>query len=232
MLRRHWASGLLLWLYRIRRFRWISMRTAYWLEGGEFYTATVRLMMERYHGVRVGAYSYGDCMRPGIFPRGVEVGRYVSVAAGVRVFRRNHPADRLSMHPFFFNQHAGLLAVDNVGDAPLEIGNDAWIGYGAIITPRCRRIGHGAVVGAGAVVTSDVDDFAIVAGNPAKLIRYRFDESLRRAVLESRWWDLPVEQCAPVLAAMVEKLDHSHPLLAGHQAPRTRPEERNTPCNP
>lgn len=60
---------------------------------------------------------------------------------------------------------------------PLHIAGDVWIGARVIILPGCRRIGHGAIIGAGSVVTKDVPDYAIVGGNPAKLIRYRSEES-------------------------------------------------------
>ena len=59
---------------------------------------------------------------------------------------------------------------------PLHIAGDVWIGARAIILPGCKRIGHGSVIGAGSVVTKDVPDWAIVGGNPAKIIRYRYTE--------------------------------------------------------
>ena len=90
---------------RSPRFRGMCMTLALRLEGGEFYSATVRRILESCHGVRVGAYSYGACMVPGAFQPGVTVGRYVSVGPDVRVFLRDHPLDRLSIHPFFFNIH-------------------------------------------------------------------------------------------------------------------------------
>ena len=62
---------------------------------------------------------------------------------------------------------------------PLHIAGDVWIGARAIILPGCRRIGHGAIIGAGAVVTKDVPDWAIVGGNPATVIKYRKSESER-----------------------------------------------------
>src|SRR5690606_36339578 len=82
-----------------------------------------------------------------------------------------------------------------LGERPvLAIGHDVWLGQNAIATPGCRRIGHGADVGAGSVVTRDVPAFAVVAGNPARVLRYRFDEPLRKAILASRWWDLSPEE--------------------------------------
>jgi virginiamycin A acetyltransferase len=140
----------------------------------------------------------------------------VSVAPDVRVFLRNHPYDRLSMHPFFYNRQLGWVGRDEIGTGTLTIEHDAWIGERAIITPGCRRIGLGAVVGAGAVVTKDVSDFAIVAGNPACILRFRFSEEVRHVVKESKWWEQSVEQCTQFLPEMVKPLGADpwrHPLL-------------------
>ena len=186
------------------------------LEGGHFYSSTLRQILASYHGVQVGAYSYGECLIPGAWPSGVCVGRYVSVAPDVRIFLRNHPYDRLSMHPFFYNSQLGLVDRDTIATGTLTIGHDTWIGERAIITPGCRRIGLGAVVGAGAVVTKDVPDFAIVAGNPACVLRLRFSEEVRQMVKESKWWERSVEQCVQCLPEMVKPLSDDpwrHPLL-------------------
>lgn len=179
------------------------------LEGGQFYSATMRDILARYHGVVVGAYSYGECMNPGEFPPGVTIGRYVSVARDVRVFRRNHPYDRASTHPFFFDSALGMVEDDNIVGHELVIEHDAWIGERAIITPGCSRIGLGAVVGAGAVVTRDVPDFAIVVGNPARLIRYRFPEHIRRLLTDSHWWERPHDKWEPLMVFMTSPLDVS-----------------------
>src|SRR5688572_19797057 len=98
-------SPLLLCLSRMRRLRRLCVMASLQLEGGEFYSATLRAILHRDYGVTVGAYSYGPCTSPGAFPPGVIVGRYVSVGPGVRVFLRNHPTDRFSLHPFFFNHN-------------------------------------------------------------------------------------------------------------------------------
>jgi serine acetyltransferase len=76
----------------------------------------------------------------------------------------------------------------------IEIGNDVWIGQNAIILSGVNKIGDGAVIGAGSIVTKDVPDFAIVAGNPAKVIRCRFDEAVIRKLKEERWWDRDIEE--------------------------------------
>ena len=205
-LRQSKLGPLIFRAYRSVRLRGICLRILGRLEGGHFYSSTLRQILESYHGVQVGAYSYGECMVPGSWPADVRVGRYVSVAPGVRVFLRNHPYDRLSMHPFFYNSQLGWVAKDTIMSGTLEIGHDAWLGERAIITPGCRRIGIGAVVGAGAVVTKDVPDFAMVGGNPARLIRYRFPEQTRQFILASRWWERSVTECVRFLPEMSKSL--------------------------
>jgi acetyltransferase-like isoleucine patch superfamily enzyme len=194
-------------------------------EGGYYYSATLRHIFSRYHRVVVGAYSYGDCFVPGVLPPGSEVGRYVSIASALRVFARNHPTTWLSMHPFFYNAQLGIVPHDLISNGRLWIGHDAWIGDRVTITPGCSRIGIGAVVGAGSVVTRDVPDFAIVAGNPARLIRFRFPENTRKAIIESQWWSLPVSDCAGHLREMTTPIENvlNHPLLQEYQLRKGTP---------
>jgi acetyltransferase-like isoleucine patch superfamily enzyme len=164
------------------------------LEGGPMRSRTARELMSRYHGVEVGAYSYGDCFDPKIIPYGVTIGRYVSIASGVRMFVRNHPIDRLSTHPFFYERCPGVSDETDFTDDRLEIGHDVWIGCNVLITPGCRRVGHGAIIGAGAVVTRDVPDFAIVAGTPARHLRDRFPPEVAARLVDSQWWLLPAHE--------------------------------------
>jgi acetyltransferase-like isoleucine patch superfamily enzyme len=188
---------------------------AWRLEGGALYSGSVRDILRIHFGVEVGAYSYGECLVPGHFPHGVRIGRYVSIAAGVRVFLRNHPLERLSMHPLFYNPALGFVETDNIPPGALTIEHDAWLGERAIVTPKCHRIGIGAVVGAGSIVVRDVPDFAIVAGNPAKLIRYRFDETTQDLIRQSRWWDRTAADLKSHLPEMTRALDIArHPVLS------------------
>jgi virginiamycin A acetyltransferase len=215
-LRRSIMSALMVKAYRFPRLRGSVIAAAQRSEGGQFLSWTLRKIVEDYHGVKVGAYSYGTCLIPGAFPSGVTVGRYVSIASGVRVFLRNHPLDRLSTHPFFFNHVLGIVDEDSIVQGSLVIGHDAWIGERAMVMPGCSRIGVGAVIAAGAVVTHDVPDFAIVGGVPARIIRRRFDSATCDRILDSRWWDKSIEQCRPYLSSMTCPLKEQlqHPLLA------------------
>lgn len=84
---------------------------------------------------------------------------------------------------------------------PITIGSDVFIAYEAVVTSGVT-IGHGAVVGTRAVVTRDVEPYSIVAGNPARHVKYRFEEPVREALLRISWWDWPVEKVtrhAPII---------------------------------
>ena len=89
---------------------------------------------------------------------------------------------------------------------PLTIGHDVWIGARVIILPGCRQIGDGAVVGAGAVVTRDVEPYRIVAGNPARAIRPRFEPKIEALGLASAWWQRSLEELMPHLALFTQPL--------------------------
>jgi virginiamycin A acetyltransferase len=217
-------NHLLLALCTFSGFRKFAIQLAFRLEHGPFYSATAREIMKRHFGIEIGAYSYGGCFELGAFVPPVKIGRYVSIARDVLVYRRDHPSDRLSTHPFFYNSHLGYVATNNMPAKSLEIGHDAWIGSQVVVTPSCQRIGHGSIVGAGAVLTRDVPDFAIVGGVPAKLIRMRFPDAVCNQIRESQWWLLPVESCVRHLDEMTVPLDISllsHPLFTASKISRS-----------
>jgi len=200
-------SPYLVRAYKIPFLRSLVLKVVRRLEGGRFFSQTLRDILLVHHGVRVGPYSYGGCVIPGYLPRGTQVGNYSSVSSFMRIYRRNHPFDRISTHPMFFNKGVGLLNEDSIAGIesnPLLIGHDVWIGHETVITPKCRVIGDGCVIGAGAIVTRDVEPFTIVGGNPAKLIRRRFSEDVEKALRESEWWLQPISRLQAHLSHFVQ----------------------------
>lgn len=202
-------SPALISAYRLRWLRPILMGLAAKLEGGRFFSKTMRDIFKRYYGVEIGMYSYGGCFIPGSLPRGTTVGNYSSTSSRMLVYRRNHPTDRLSQHPFFYNSITGLLEADSIeqiADNPLHIGHDSWIGHQVVILPGCRVIGDGSIVGAGSIVTHDVEPFTIVGGNPARAIRRRFSDEIEQMVLHSQWWLKPLPELADSLDLFIKPL--------------------------
>ena len=112
------------------------------------------------------------------------IGRYCSIGRDVTLGEapRNHPLDWVSTSLSVSHQYESPLSLT-------QIGNDVWIGHGAVVMAGVK-VGHGAVIARNAVVTKDVEPYQIVGGNPARAIRYRFDESTCAALLASKWWEL------------------------------------------
>lgn len=135
------------------------------------------------------------------------IGRYCCIAAGVRFIMNggNHATTWLTSYPFPIFGHGWELTEQPQwpykGDT--TVGNDVWIGNGATIMPGVT-IGDGAIIATGAVVTKDVPPYAIVGGNPATLLRYRFDEATIARLLALRWWEWDaarVTRCVAQLCA-------------------------------
>lgn len=122
-----------------------------------------------------------------------DIGSFVSIANKVVLGGGKHPLEWVSMSPAFYAGRDSIAFKASAHERPdparISIGHDVWIGHSAIVMQGVR-IGHGAVVGAGAIVTRDVPDYAIVAGNPAAIIRYRFDEATIAGLVDSAWWDM------------------------------------------
>ena len=136
-------------------------------------------------------YAYG--------PERLIIGRYCAIASGVRFIMpgANHADLGPSTFPFgIFGEPWAELTMDLVMGAPSRgdtvVGNDVWLGYRALVLPGVT-IGHGAVVAAASVIASDVPPFAIVGGNPARVIRCRYEDDDVERLLRAAWWNWPVE---------------------------------------
>lgn len=173
----------------------LAIRT---LGRNEYESVALRRYFDRQYGIKVGLYSIGAFDRWRV-PPGTVIGRYCSIAKSARLLDANHPTDALSTHPYFYLKDFGLVDEDQAEPRPPVIEDDVWLGHGCTIAPSCHRIGRGAIIGAGAVVMSDVSPYAIMVGAPAKLARYRFPAELIEALEASQWWLLDKDELARAL---------------------------------
>lgn len=177
--------------------------------------------------IEVGAFTYYDDpddatafeTRNVLYHYGPErlvIGRYCALATGVRFLMNgaNHRLDGPSTFPFPSMGGSWAENVDLLVDLPSRgdtvVGDDVWIGNGATVMPGVR-IGHGAVVAAGSVVVTDVPDYGVVGGNPARLLKRRFDDRTVERLLAVAWWDWPVEHVTAhqrtIMAGTVDELE-------------------------
>ncbi|MGR3485068.1 MAG: CatB-related O-acetyltransferase [Paracoccaceae bacterium] len=182
-------------------------------------------------GLTIGDYTYYSddempepgLMRRRLFPylygaQRVEIGRFYSLAMGTRFVTdsASHRYDGFSAFPFatFDGMGADRPSMPPRAPRPTVVGHEVWFGRDAMILPGAR-IGSGVIVGAGAVVGGDVPDYAIVAGNPGRVLRMRFDPPTVARLLEIAWWDWPIERilaheaaiCGADLAALEAAAD-------------------------
>jgi virginiamycin A acetyltransferase len=123
----------------------------------------------------------------------ISIGKFCSVAPETTIWESLHDMNRITSYYIFTTVFGEPKERDVVSKGPICIGNDVWIGTRAVIVSGVT-IGDGAVVGAGSVVTSDIPPYAVVAGSPARVVRFRFAESIRARLLELRWWDWPEDR--------------------------------------
>lgn len=163
------------------------------------------------NSLRLGAFSYGVSG----FYFAAEIGRFTSIGEQVQIGRGNHPTSWLSTSPIFYEDFSDIFNYVNKDvisgvdlhaistssfafDAPpsrvnpVKIGNDVWIGHGAFIRLGIS-IGDGAVIGAHTVVTKDVPPYAVVAGNPGRVVKYRFPAEIIERLLRVRWWEYAID---------------------------------------
>lgn len=159
-------------------------------EGGMMKTTTLRRIYKEAYNISIGEYTYGWLGE--MFDGPMTIGKYTSIGPEVKRLAVNHVLSGVTSHPCAFNPEVGWVKKDPRERSFLSIGNDVWIGTRVTILPSVKEIGDGAVIGAGAVVTKDVEPYSIVAGVPAKEIGQRFanDPKLQDQLKDSKWWDL------------------------------------------
>ncbi len=161
----------------------------------------VRFTAEFYPQYKIGRGTYG---RPEVFAWGegqtLEIGAFCSFAGGIQIYlRAEHRVDWVTTYPFsaLWKEGAGIQGhPTSKGD--VIIGNDVWIGAESIILSGVK-IGDGAVIGTGSVVAQSVPPYAIVFGNPAKILRYRFSQDIIASLLEIAWWNWDDQKIAEFL---------------------------------
>jgi len=146
----------------------------------------------------IGSYTYVNV--GSVIYSNVRIGRFCSIGRCVEIGLAHHPLNYLSTHPFqvadsLFTRNSIYSSIKHVTwqfHKETRIGHDVWIGSKASIMSGVK-IGNGVVIAAGAVVTRDIPDYAIVGGVPAKIIRSRFSNEIIAKLRETSWWDLPLE---------------------------------------
>lgn len=145
----------------------------------------------RVHNSKIDSFSY---IANDTTIIGVNIGKFCSIGPNCKIGLGIHPTkDFISTHPIFYSLQSHLKIVFSDKNYinefnEVNIGNDVWIGTNVIIKDGIN-IGNGSIIGAGSIVTKDIPDYAIYAGNPAKLIRYRFEKDEIDKLLKIKWWD-------------------------------------------
>ena len=131
------------------------------------------------------------------------IGKFCQIAAGVEFMMNgaNHQMNAVSTFPFY-TLEGWDMDPPALSDLPLKgdtvIGNDVWIGQNSVILPGVH-IGDGAIIGANSVVGSDVEPYMIMVGNPAKVLRKRFDDKLIDLLLKFKWWEKSIEEINDII---------------------------------
>ena len=182
----------------------------------------------------LGAYSYSHSHSRDVS----RIGRYCSIGNNLKVIRNTHPMDHVSSSPVFYSprklgEWGGRVGPEisiskyEAETANVSIDHDVWIG-GDVSIRSGVHIGTGAIIAAGSIVTKDVEPYSIVAGIPAKMIKYRFDAPLRQQLLATQWWQYTPQDLLPFkpenpedfVASFAQNKDSIQPLPEVRLRPR------------
>jgi acetyltransferase-like isoleucine patch superfamily enzyme len=167
------------------------------------YSSVNRCNLSKGGGIAVSSYA-GD----------TDFGPYAIAGSRVSIGGFEHPKDWLSLHSFQWGQASINWDISKAGQGLLEkinkpdsertsIGPDCWIGNNATVLSGVK-VGAGAIIGAGSVVTKDIEPYAICVGNPARVINFRFSERIIESLLELKWWELEIDEIAKLELAKIE----------------------------
>lgn len=153
---------------------------------------------------------YNAIIKDTNIPPDIDIGRYCSIGKNLQFVMNHHDYKHTSTHPLFSS---------GFSRGHIKIGHDVWIGLNVTLMDNIR-IGHGAVVGACAVVTKDVPPYAIVVGNPAKIVKYRFSPEIIERFLRSEWWNYDEHELirhgmkTKSPSEFLDTLEKEHPLTS------------------
>ena len=149
-----------------------------------------RKFIKKKYDIEIGKYTYGYSISD--IAKGTKIGAFCSIASGVKIGAMNHPTNFISTNPFLYYSSRGFIDkdIEISQKEPVVIEDDVWIGANSIVLPGVK-IGKGAIIGAGAVVTKNVQPYAVLGGVPARVIKYRFNENLISKLIKIDWakWD-------------------------------------------
>ncbi len=167
-------------------------------------------------GKNVGLVSYsqvinsviGDYSYVGKNSRVAEavLGKFCSISWNVTIGATNHPHGIVTTHSFPYDPRHGFVEKMGPAGGRVHIGHDVWLGCNCVIMPGVS-IGHGAVIGAGAVVTGDIPPYAVAVGVPAATVKYRFDEETIERLLQIEWWNLPPQLIREKVSLFQKEVD-------------------------
>ena len=153
----------------------------------------------------IGNYNYFSFR---VMSGNARIGNYCSFGPEVKIGQSKHSVNYLTTSQLVSSITIGHSLIKE----PAIIGNDVWVGANAVIMQGVK-IGNGAVIGANAVVTKDVPDYAIVAGVPATILRYRFSKNVVEKISNSNWWDYDVSDACKILQGIINDSSVKNELI-------------------